>query len=276
MSLEAWTRGLLKKANLRLKKSLDQHFLIDEAACSLMIESAELDDRSLVLEVGPGIGSLTRELVKTAGRVKAVELDPALAKVLSETVRSEKLEIIRGDILVLRTELALNDLSFTLVSGLPYSISRRVIEFFISRKPRAKRLIVLVQDEVAEKMVAKAGERERSFFSVFVEFYSRPTYLKKVSREAFLPSPKVDSALIRIDPVSPPKVEAKRFFRLLKAGFSAKRKQLQNSLSGGLKLDRDRVRKILKSVNVSPSARPEDLKLEAWLEIFQVASKEGL
>ena len=266
---------IMRRYGLEPKRSLGQNFLIDESHLARIAGAAELTPQDRVLEIGPGLGVLTRHLAAQAGCVVAVELDDRLIPILRELFADQPhVHIVHGDILELDPAQlvdqacppgdALAD-SYKVVANLPYYITSAVLRHLLEASRPPARIVVLVQREVAQRMVARPGDM--SLLAVSVQFYAKPRLLHKVPAGAFHPRPKVDSAVVRLD-VRPapavPDVDPALFFRVVRAGFGKKRKQLINSLSAGLGLDREAVRAALEAAGIDPRRRAETLSLEEW------------
>jgi 16S rRNA (adenine1518-N6/adenine1519-N6)-dimethyltransferase len=226
-----------------------------------------------VLEIGPGLGSLTRHLAEAArqGRVIAVELEQALLPVLDFTLKPHpNVEIVHGDILrVLPVSLHLPP-SYKVVANLPYYITSAVMQRLLEAEQRPSLAVFTVQLEVAERICAGPGEM--SVLAVSVQFYSRPQLVARLPAGAFYPRPEVDSAVVRLDVLPQPSVavdDVRKFFRVVKAGFSQKRKQLRNALSGGLRLAPRETEALLRQAGVDPTRRAETLTLEEWGALAQ-------
>ena len=271
--------SLLKKYDLRPRKGLGQNFLVDSFHLEKIIEAADLSPDDTVLEIGPGPGTLTRFLTEAAGQVIAVELDPHMVNLLqNEYGNYSNLSIIEADIL--KTDVgqilssftpstsprtSLHPSSFKVVANLPYYITSAVMRHLLEATPRPQRIVVTVQKEVAQRMIAKPGKM--SILAVSVQFYGQPTLVHRIPAGAFYPPPKVDSAVVCIDTFAQPPVAANNvdhFFRVVKAGFSQKRKQLKNSLAGGLRQPMPQVVSALERVDIDPSRRAETLSLAEW------------
>lgn len=263
--------ALLRAHGLSPRKHLGQNFLTDPAILSRVVVAADLSPDDVVLEVGAGLGTMTRLLAEGAGRVVAVELDDHLVEILRGQLSGyPNVQIIHGDILQI-ADLGLSHLGYKLVANLPYYITSAVLRRFLSQEPRPSLMVVTVQREVAERIVAMPGEM--SLLAVSVQFYGRPRIVARVKAGAFYPPPKVDSAILRIDVDQRPLVALAEslseaaFFRVVRAGFSQKRKTLRNSLSAGLALPRDVVEQALVRAGVHPGRRPQTLSLEEWAEV---------
>jgi 16S rRNA (adenine1518-N6/adenine1519-N6)-dimethyltransferase len=274
-SLLTRTKKLLKQYGLRARKGLAQHFLVDGGVVKQIIAAAELSSSDTVIEVGPGLGVLTEELVKVAGRVIAIELDRQLSNLLKERLASfNNLTVVNED--VLKTDPARMLKSFgvsnyKVVANLPYYITGVVIRHFLEATLKPRLMVLMLQREVAKQITAQPGEM--SLLSVSVQFYGAPEVVSKVPARAFYPAPEVDSAVLRIDVYPQLKVDVDdvdEFFRLVKAGFSANRKQLVNSLPHGLKVSKNEVLPLLQRAAIEPKRRAETLKIEEWIALFNV------
>jgi 16S rRNA (adenine1518-N6/adenine1519-N6)-dimethyltransferase len=268
-SLLTQTKRLLRRFDLRARKGLGQHFLIDGGVLQRITSAAELTPGDVVVEIGPGLGILTRELAQKAGQVIAIELDNKLAALLKQTLASlGNVTIINED--VLKVEPKNLATGYKLVANLPYYITSPVLRHFLEASARPRLMILMVQKEVAETIVAKPGRM--SLLSVSVQFYGEPRIISPVPAECFYPAPKVDSAIVRIDPSPQPRVavaDEGGFFELVRAGFTAPRKQLANSLAQGLGVSKAEVLPLLERANIEPRRRAETLSLEEWARLFK-------
>lgn len=254
-------------------KEMGQNFLIDESVLQKIVEAAELGPGDEILEVGPGLGTLTAELVAASGRVVAVEKDPRLAKYLRGLFGSEdNIKILEDDFLELSFgKLGLGS-SFKIVANLPYSITSAAVRKIMESGSASIFAVLMLQKEVAERICARSGDM--SLLALSVQYYGTPKLLFKVSKGSFWPVPKVDSAVIKI--VMDKKrsdEEAERFFRIARIGFSSPRKQLQNNLSSGLHTPKEKVIELLDSAKINPKSRPEDLGVEDWIHLEAVSRK---
>lgn len=269
-------RSLLRRHNLHPKKSLGQNFLADEKALARVTAAAELAPTDTVLEIGPGLGSLTRHLAEAARRVVAVEIDAALLPPLAESLRAyDNVEIIQADILSL--DLARRvapEPGYKVVGNIPYYITSAVVRYLLEAKVRPARIVLTVQLEVAERMVAQPDDM--SLLAVSVQFYSQPRIVARLPAGAFYPPPQVDSAVVVLDVLDQPAVavdDIQHFFRVVKAGFSQKRKQIRNSLSGGLHLSNAQVDAVLAQAGIAPQRRAETLTLPEWGALARAAAQ---
>jgi 16S rRNA (adenine1518-N6/adenine1519-N6)-dimethyltransferase len=272
-------RGLLRRYNLHPKKRLGQNFLIDEAGLAKVAAAADLGPADTVLEIGAGLGSLTRHLAPLVQRVVAVEVDDALLPVLEVTLQGyDNVELIRADIL--RLDLArtagLPD-GYKVAANIPYYITSAVIRQLLESPVRPSIIVLTVQREVAERIMAEPGDM--NLLAISVQFYSHPHRMARLPAGAFYPAPAVDSDVIRLDVRAEPAEEVAdvdHFFRVVKAGFSQKRKQLRNSLSGGLRLEPPEVDALLTAANISPQRRAETLSLAEWGAVARAAPVTAL
>lgn len=267
--------GLLRRYHLRPEKSLGQNFLVDSAALQSVAQAAEISPDDLVLEIGPGLGSLTRLLAMLARRVVAVELDARLIEPLNQVLAPfPNLEIIHGDILKLEPGSLLAEPGYLVVANIPYYITSALLRHLLEASLPPKRLVLTLQSEVADRICAAAGEM--SLLALSVQVYGAPRVVAHIPSGAFYPPPKVDSAVVRVDlypfPLIP-SVNLECFFQLAKAGFSQKRKTLRNSLAGGLGWKPAQAEALLVSNHINPQRRAETLSLEEWAAITQSFSK---
>ena len=288
-TLEIETKRLLRRFGLRARKGLGQHFLTDEGALKAIIQAAELAPSDIVIEVGPGLGVLTRELAGKVAWLFTVELDSKLAAILQKNLASlRNVSVINRDILeidppsLLREtpaglpELAESALSYKVVANLPYYITSPVLRHFLTAQAKPRLMVVMVQKEVAEAITARPGRM--SILSVSVQFYGQPEIVSFVPAGCFYPAPEVDSAILRITVPPEPAVEVTdedSFFSLVRAGFSAARKQLANSLAQGLKLPKAEVLPLLQKAGIAPQRRAETLTLGEWAGLWRVFNQLG-
>ncbi|MFC1909007.1 16S rRNA (adenine(1518)-N(6)/adenine(1519)-N(6))-dimethyltransferase RsmA [Chloroflexota bacterium] len=269
------TRKLLRQSALRAKKGLGQNFLVDSEVLQLIVSAAGITPDDTIIEVGPGLGVLTRELAGQARRVIAVELDSKLAAALNKTLAADNVTILNEDILHI-APASLTSGSFKVVANLPYYITSPVLRHFLEAPVKPEAMIVMVQKEVARVIAAEPGHR--SLLSISVQFYGKPEIVSYVPAESFYPVPEVDSAILRIDVYPRPTVavtDEKSFFELVRAGFTASRKQLVNSLAQGLEFTKPEVLSLLEKAEISPQRRAETLTLEEWVRLWQFFSNTG-
>ena len=250
------------------KKSLGQHWLKDPEILADIAEAAELTGDDVVLEIGPGLGTLTSRLLARANSVTAVEFDADLARKLPGQFPGKKLTVVNQDIL----QFDLNQLpkNYKVVANVPYYITSKIVEKLMTVENKPSIAVLLVQKEVAERIAAEAGNM--SVLSVSVQIFAEAELDIEVPRQFFTPPPKVDSQVVvlrtRNNPLITPE-DQRDFFRIVKAGFSAKRKKLRSSLSGGLRIDKIVAEELLKNAGISPDARAEDLAIEDWKRLLK-------
>lgn len=289
-SLLAQTRGLLRRFGLRARKGLGQHFLIDEKVLKLITSAAGLAPSDIVMEIGPGLGVLTKELAGQAGWVVTIELDSKLAAILKQTLAAfNNVTIINEDVLQIDAETLIREqrerfspkisspFSYKVVANLPYYITSPVLRHFLEASLKPQVMVVMVQKEVAEAIVAEPGDM--SVLSISVQFYGQPEIVSHVPAQCFYPAPEVDSAILKVTLYPRPAVDVADeagFFRLVRAGFTTPRKQLCNSLTQGLGLPKAEVLSLLGKANIVPQRRAETLTLTEWGQLWQVfIRKEG-
>lgn len=261
---------LLRQHGLRPRQRLGQRFLDDEEVLARIVAAAEIAPTDTVLEVGPGLGSLTRALAARAGRVIAVELDAQLVAVLHQRLPDcPNVTIVQGDILQLApAEVVGAHAPYLVVANLPYYITSPVLRHFLEATRRPERLVLTIQKEVAQRILATPGQM--SLLAVSVQFYARPRLVGYVPAAAFYPRPKVDSAIVRLDVYHQPPVpvdDVPHFFRVVAAGFSQPRKQLKNALAHGLGLPVATVIEALTAAGIAPQQRAESLALDDWARL---------
>ncbi len=261
--------SLLKQFGLRPSKSLGQNFLQDDYALQTIVDSAGITQDDDVLEIGPGLGNLTRYLALTAHKVTAVELDEKLFPVLESVVAPyHNVHLVHGDILRLDPAVLMKSSDYLVVANIPYYITSAIFRHLLESDRHPRRLVLTVQKEVAERICAKPGKM--SLLSLSVQVYGNPNIVAYISAEAFYPAPKVDSAVLCVeilpDPVIPLHL-LDTFFVMLKAGFSQKRKTLRNSLAGGLGIAPAAAERMLGAAGIDPMRRAETLSLEEWLKL---------
>jgi len=258
--------ALLRRHRLRPEKRLGQNFLVDAEALQRVVEAAEIEPADVILEVGAGLGTLTQRLAKLAGRVVAVEYDRRLEAVLRETVGDEpRVEIVIADILRLDLGRILEGQTFKVVANIPYQITSHLIRRLLESEPAPRRVVLTVQREVAERVVAEPGDM--NLLALGVQAYGEARLAARLPAAAFYPAPRVESAVLRIDVRVPPRMSAERaraVFRLARAGFAQPRKKLRNSLAAGLHASPQEVERRLTRLAVTPALRAEDLALEDW------------
>lgn len=248
-------------------KSLGQHWLRDRMVLEHIADCADIKVTDTVLEIGPGLGTLTSELLRRAGKVTTVEFDPALAKKLPGQFPGKALVVHNEDIL--KFDLSQLPLGYKVVANVPYYITSKIVQKLMTADNKPAIAVLLVQKEVAERIAAQPGDM--SILAVSAQIYAEASLGDVVPAELFTPPPKVDSQVVILKTRNKPLVgteSEKAFFRIVKAGFSAKRKKLRSSLSGGLGIKKSDAEKMLLSAGISPDDRAEDLSIDDWLRLL--------
>ena len=268
-------KDILSRHGFTFSKSLGQNFLINPSVCPRMAELSGADKGVGVIEIGPGIGVLTNELCKLADKVVAIELDKRLLPVLEETLGEyDNLKVVNAD--VLETDLhklieeEFSGMEVVVCANLPYYITSPVIMKLLEDKLPISAITVMVQKEAAQRICAEVGSRQSGAVTVSVNYYAKPEMLFSVSAGSFIPAPKVDSAVIRLNVLDKPPVrvnDEKKFFSVVKASFSQRRKVISNSLSSGLSLDKSKTADVLEKSGVPLNARAEKLSLQNFADI---------
>jgi 16S rRNA (adenine1518-N6/adenine1519-N6)-dimethyltransferase len=263
--------ALLRQYALRPDKSLGQNFLVDESALHKIMAVAAVASDEDVLEIGPGLGSLTRYLAMAARSVVAVELDARLIFPLKEVLSGfENVSLVQGDILSLDPAHLVARPEYLVVANIPYYITSALLRHLLEAERQPRRLVLTVQEEVAARICSLPGDM--SLLSLSVQVYGEPSVKARIPAGAFYPAPKVDSAVIRIDLYPQPYIPASwldTFFRLAKAGFSQKRKTLRNSLAGGMGWSAAEAAETLQRAGIHPQRRAESLSLDEWRRLVQ-------
>jgi len=261
-----------------MPKKLGQHFLNNPEIIEKIIKSANLKSTDVVLEIGPGEGVLTEKLAEKCQKVIAVEIDNKLVKLLHNKLRNNKnITIIHDDILKINlpklySRYELQSTDYKLIANIPYYITSKILRVFLETENPPKEIILMVQKEVAERIIASSGKMSK--LSISVQYYGKVEYFFTVKKENFNPPPKVDSAVIRILPIAKRREKNeerekkdKEFFKIIRAGFCARRKTLANNISNSLHLDKKLVEKKLKTVSILPTARAQELSIKKWKEL---------
>lgn len=267
-------KDILHRHGFTFSKALGQNFLINPSVCPRMAELSGAGEGVGVIEIGPGIGVLTNELCQLADKVVAVELDKRLIPVLGETLAEyDNVKVINADVLELDLNKLIEDeflgMEVVICANLPYYITSPVIMKLLEDKLPITAITVMVQKEAAQRICAPVGSRESGAVTVSVNYYAEPSLQFHVSAGSFMPAPKVDSAVIRLDVRKEPPVitDEEKFFKVVKAAFSQRRKVISNSLSSGLKMSKDEINKVLAAANVPSNARAEKLSLDDFAAI---------
>ncbi len=262
-------KNYLRARSLKPKDYLGQNFLVDEQALQAIVAAADLKPTDTVVEVGPGLGVLTGELVQKAKQVWAIEKDRKLVDLLKTEFHGQKnLKLVNEDIL--RFHIARNITSqYKVVANIPYYLTSKLMQIFLEQEHPPKLMVLMIQKEVGERVVAKAGEL--SILGISIQIYADVEIVASVPRDSFWPVPEVDSVVIKIVPKNkyPEIVDKKLFFRIIKIAFAGKRKQILNSLSHGLHLNKAVVDEILVKSGIDPHTRPQDLSISSWIELYK-------
>lgn len=275
-TLVGQSKSLLRQFGLHARKGLGQHFLIDRNVLGKSISAADLGPDDVVVEVGPGLGILTEELAKTAKVVIAIEVDPQMSAILSQRLgHLSNVTIVEADVLevditeVVGSAAGHGKPGYKVVANLPYFIATAAIRGFLEAEIKPERMVVMVQKEIAQNIVAAGGKN--GILSISVALYGKPSLVSYVRPRSFYPPPEVDSAIVRIDVYEGPalNVNTDDFFRVVKAGFSSPRKQLRNSLAHGLSIPPSTAAVLLNEAGISLQRRAETLSLEEWGKVYE-------
>lgn len=281
MNLEKETRFIMNKYNITANKNYGQNFLIDETAVEEIVNKSEVNKNDLVIEIGPGLGNLTKYLLEAAGKVICIELDTNVLKILNDRFSLfNNFELINDDVLkVDLKQLIANNSEFQsvkVVANLPYYITTPIIMKLLEEHLNLTSITVMVQKEVALRLTETPGGKETGAITYSINYYTNPSIVLDVSKECFIPSPKVDSAVIKLDVLSKPKVKIKNeelFFKIIKASFLQKRKTLVNSLSNNGIADKDFLEKMLSELGLDVRIRAEKLTLDDFSKITEYIEK---
>ena len=284
MDLLKKTQELCRLYEIKPARSKGQNFLIKEDVYDQIIAAADLNADDVVLEVGPGLGFLTSKLAKIVKKVIAVELDDRLAEVLQIGLDSQNVKNVKirnENVLDLKWPLAdttsprpspepgEGEMRYKIVANLPYNISSVFLRKFLSSENKPESMVLMLQKEVAERICARPGEM--SLLAISVQFYAKPEIVQSVDADCFWPEPAVGSAIIKLKVKSEKlKINEKEFFRLVKIGFSARRKMLKNNLAAGYKIDQKIIAEKIKMAGISENCRPQELSVDDWLKLFNL------
>ncbi len=270
-------KSLLQSHNLWAKKGLGQNFLVDEKALDRIVEAADLKPSDRVVEVGPGTGFLTERLIEKAKHVTAIELDKGMVRILEERFRNcENFKIINSDVLKIRNlKSEIRNRDYKVVANIPYYITSPLLKHFLQSTHRPHVMVLLVQREVAEKLCGLTG---KSLITIETQLFGQPEIVGIIPATSFYPAPKVGSAILKITVFDKPLIPEeglKNFLRLVKFGFSQKRKKLTNSLGAGLHLKPSEMAEVLREAAIDPDLRAEHLGIEEWKRLGKVLTKLG-
>lgn len=280
------TKEIIKKYGIKLTKSLGQNFLTDDNVVSRIVDAAEITKDDMVIEIGPGIGSMTAELASRAGRVIAIEIDKHLIPALEDNLKGfSNIDIVNQDIMKVNVKDIANNkqnMKLKVVANLPYYITTPIIMKLLEEEDNDIELMVfMVQKEVAQRMVAKPGGKDYGALSVAVQYYAQPEKVFDVPPHCFIPQPEVDSTIVKLKRNITPPVTLKdkeMFFKVVKAAFGQRRKTLLNALSNFAALNRtkEEVREILKAINIDENVRGETLSIEQFAALSNEFSKKEM
>ncbi len=272
---------IMKKYDFKFSKGLGQNFLIDENALNKIIDGAEINEKDNIIEIGPGIGVMTYEMATRAKKVLAVEIDSFLIPVLSDTLYEfDNVEVINSDVLKLDLNALIKekfDSKPKVVANLPYYITTPIVMSLLENDINVSDIVVMVQKEVADRMIAKPSTKDYGALSVAVQYYSDPEIITTVSPASFNPQPKVSSSVIRlkIKENELDIINKKVFFNVVKDAFSKRRKTLLNALSSGiLKVPKDTLKEVFEITAINPQRRGETLSIEEFALLSNEISKK--
>jgi 16S rRNA (adenine1518-N6/adenine1519-N6)-dimethyltransferase len=265
-------KDLFRHYQLKPKDYLGQNFLVDEIALQDIVDAADLKKTDTVVEVGPGLGVLTQELAKRAGNVIAIEKDRTMLDILYFNLKEHKnVKVFNQDALRFNVDQNLKG-PYKVVANIPYYLTSHLFQYFLEQKNKPQLMVLLVQKEVGERVTAKPGDM--SILAVSVQLRATPEIIAQVSKNSFWPSPKVDSIVLKITPRDKYEIpDEKEFFRIVKIGFSSKRKQLHNNLANGLKMGNTEVSGWLAKNGIDPKSRAEDLSVDDWASLTNTLPK---
>lgn len=293
-------KSLMRNNKIKPNFTYGQNFLVDDEVLEEIVEAAGVTAKDVVVEIGPGIGNLTRLLCEKAGFVLSVEKDPQFQQILYNIKKDHRVNFRYeiADALMFDFETAIANRSeqselnpnapnsehsdrvrrfgsgYKVVANIPYYITGKILQMFLNAKHKPTEIVVLTQKEVAQNVTAKAGDL--SILAISVQLFGLPSIVKIVPAKSFYPAPKVDSAILKIKLFEKPKYkleDEKKFFKIIKACFAGKRKQLHNTLTSNLKLPKEKVLEILKELKINPSSRPQELSIEKWIELSSMIDK---
>lgn len=268
MNLLTTTKDLLKQYKIKPDKFKSQNFLINNEVYNDIVAAADINLNDTVLEIGPGLGFLTTRLLQKAKKVIAVEVDDDLFKVLQQAVGGYKnFELIKKNVLGFDETKIFS--GYKLVSNLPYHLTGKILKKFLTSQNKPQSMTVLVQKEVAERICSNVGQH--SLLSLSVQYYGQPQIVRLVSKKDFMPVPKVDSALLKITNINPVTdiALAKKFWQVVKIGFSSKRKTLAHNLSASLKVDKKSVKDKIEEVGLKDKVRAQELSIDDWERLVE-------
>ncbi|HCW05245.1 MAG TPA: 16S rRNA (adenine(1518)-N(6)/adenine(1519)-N(6))-dimethyltransferase [Clostridium sp.] len=265
------TKEIVKKYGFKFTKSLGQNFLIDDSVVTDIVEGAQVGKEDFVIEIGPGVGTLTRELLKKAKAVCAIELDKSLISILQQELKDfDNFQLINEDALKVNfNEIIGEEKSVKLVANLPYYVTTPIIIILLTGRYPFNSLTIMIQKEVAERMNASPGGKDYGSLSLLVQYYCRTEIIRKVSPVSFIPRPKVDSIVIKLEKLDSPRVEVedeKLFFSIIRDAFNMRRKTLSNALKN-VGLSKENLNKAFEEAGIDPRRRGETLSIEEFAKL---------
>lgn len=265
-------KNFLEKYSIFPSKRLGQNFLIDKFSVKKIIKEANISAKNIVLEIGPGTGNLTQEIAKRAKKIIGVEKDPKMFQILKERFKNfPNVEIILGDIRKMEDKKIKIKNHYKIVANLPFYLTAPIIRKFLEKENHPEEMILVVQKEFAQRICAKPPHM--NLLAVSVQFYAQAKIIDYIPKTSFWPKPKVDSAILKIFNINQnPKINRDLFFKIVKAGFSHKRKTLVNNLSKKIKIEKEKIKEIFKKNNIPLNQRPENLTLKDWQKIISYFS----
>lgn len=259
----------LEELGVAPSKARGQNFLHDAGVIRRIADLTLPGDDNLVVEIGPGLGALTRELDQRGATVVAIEVDPRLAENLRQEPFSDRIQIVEADALAIDAQTVTSGKAFTLVGNLPYSVATTILQHFLDQPAVPRRIVAMVQFEVAKRMVARPPQM--SVLSVAMQFYGQPSIAMRIGSGAFVPAPTIESAVITMD-VDPVELlgvrERQKLFWIVRSGFSQRRKRLSNALASSLTMPKTEIERIVASAAVDRSRRAETLTVSEWLRLY--------
>lgn len=258
------TKKLAKEYEIVPKKSLGQNFLLDETPILQLIKAADISNKDTVVEIGPGLGILTKHLINSAKKVIAIEKDEKLSEILRQELKdADNLEIITKDILEWKPTIKEG---YKVVGNLPYAIGTPIIQKFLQEKHLPESMTFMLQKEVAQRIASKPPDM--GILALSVQIYSNPKIISFVKKDVFWPKPKVDSAIIHISNIKTPiDIDIEKFFSVVKAGFTHPRKQLINNLSQAFNISKEKAHDFISKNDIKPTQRAETLSLKDWVKL---------
>jgi len=273
-SLTSKIKNELAKLGQKANKTMSQNFLVNEMVYKKIVEAGEIKKDDLVVEVGPGTGTLTQYLLEAGAKIIAIEKDRKLTGHLKNKFKNSNAEIVEGDILKFNpADYKLETGSYKLIGNIPYYLTSHLFRLAFENWPRPKLIVFMIQKEVAQRITAKPPGM--SLLAVSIQIFSQPKIISRVSKGDFYPMPNVDSAIIQLKPLEEellPPENVPNFFKIVKIGFSGKRKQLAHNFSAGLQLEREFVDEKLNSIGIDSKRRAETLSINEWLKVVKIFS----